>query len=74
MTTQRFSRLVGPTVRAISAVRSRHCQPPTYRPAEATTGSMPCTACGSSLHYSVTANGQTSGRCVAVACIRWSMQ
>lgn len=74
MTTQRFARLVSPTVRAISSVRRLHCQPPTYRPAQATTGTIACTHCGSTLHYSVSADGMTSGRCVATACIKWSLQ
>lgn len=74
MTTHRFSALTGPTTRAIAAVRSQHCQPPTYRPAEPVSGHMACLKCGSRLNFTVSADGHTSGRCVATACIRWSMQ
>ena len=31
-----------------------------------------CPKCGSALNYRVTADGQTHGRCVAAACIKWS--
>lgn len=74
MTTARFSALAGPTSRAIATVRSAHCQPPAYRPAEPVASNMNCPKCGSRLNFTVTAEGNTSGRCVAVACIRWSMQ
>lgn len=74
MTTARFSALAGPTARAIAAVRNQHCQPPTYRPSAPVSGHMACTKCRSRLNFTVTAEGHTSGRCVAAACIRWSMQ
>lgn len=74
MTTARFSALAGPTARAIASVRGAHCKPPTYRPSEPVAGHMSCPRCGSRLNFTVTAEGNTSGRCVAVACIRWSMQ
>jgi len=74
MTTARFAALAGPTARAIAAVRSQHCQPPTYRPDEPVSAHMNCPKCGSRLNFTVSAEGHTSGRCVAAACIRWSMQ
>ena len=58
MTTASFAALVSPTARAIASVRNEHCQPPTFKPA--------------ALNYRVTADGQTHGRCVAAACIKWS--
>lgn len=42
MTTARFSALAGPTSRAIATVRSAHCQPPAYRPAEPVASHMNC--------------------------------
>lgn len=74
MTTAAFSALAGPTARAIAAVREKHCQPPTYKPDAPVSGRIDCPKCGSRLNFTVTANGHTSGRCVAAACIRWSMQ
>lgn len=74
MTTAAFSALAGPTARAIASVRNTHCKPPTYRPSSPVSAHMNCPKCGSRLNFTVTADGHTSGRCVAAACVRWSMQ
>jgi len=74
MTTAAFSALAGPTARALAEVKNTHCRPPTYRPADALTGQIKCPKCGSRLNFSVSAEGVTSGRCVAGRCIRWSNQ
>lgn len=47
-------------------------QPPTFKPAALVGGRIDCPKCGSALNYRVTADGQTHGRCVAAACIKWS--
>lgn len=72
MTTASFSAMVGHTARAIAAGRNEHCQPPTFKPAALVGGRIDCPKCGSALNYRVTADGQTHGRCVAAACIKWS--
>jgi hypothetical protein len=74
MTTAAFSALQGPTGHAIAAVRNTYCKPPTFRPTAPVDGHIDCPKCGSRLNFTVTAEGHTSGRCVAAACIRWSMQ
>lgn len=74
MTPPQFNALSGPTARAIAAVRKQHCQPPTFKPAEPVKGQIKCPRCGSRLVYDVAADGWTSGRCVASACVRWSHQ
>lgn len=74
MTTAAFAALRGPTISAIAAVREQHCQPPTFRPRAPVSDHIRCPKCGSRLNFTVTAEGHTSGRCVAAACIRWSMQ
>lgn len=74
MTTAAFSALAGPIARAVAKVREQHCPPPTYRPSAPVSAHMNCPKCGSRLNFKVTADGHTSGRCVAAACIRWSMQ
>lgn len=74
MTDDEFSALVGPTARAIAAVRKEHCKPPTYKPDALVDGHIACPKCGSRLNFRVTADGHTSGRCAAAACVKWSMQ
>lgn len=72
MTTATFSRLAGPTARAMAAVRTEHCRPPSYRPAAAVRGTMRC-HCGGILNFTVSPiDGRTSGRCSSAGCIRWS--
>ena len=74
MTTSAFPALSPHIGRALAHVKNTHCAPPTYRPADALTGQMQCPRCSSRLNYSVSAEGITSGRCVAARCIRWSNQ
>lgn len=74
MTTAAFTALAPHIGRALAEVKKTHCAPPTYRPANALTGHMKCPKCGSRLNFSVTAEGVTSGRCVAGRCVRWSNQ
>ena len=74
MTAASFSALVGPTARAIAAMRNEHCQPPTFKPEAPVSDHIACPKCGSRLNYRVTEDGQTYGRCVAAACIKWSNQ
>lgn len=73
MTTATFNRQAGAIARAMSAVRSQHCQPPSYRPAAPVRASMRCAACGGLLNFTASAiDGRTSGRCSSAGCIRWS--
>lgn len=74
MTTATFNALMSPTIHAIAAVRNEHCKPPTYAPPEPVSGRMKCPRCNSALNFTVTSDGRTSGRCVAAACIKWSLQ
>ncbi len=71
MTTPRFNTMAGPTARAMAAVKGEHCQPPTYRPAQAVSGSMPCPRCGGSLKFTVAPSGTSTGRCTSAGCVRW---
>jgi hypothetical protein len=73
MTTQAFAARMGPTIKALAAVKTKHCAPPTYRPAGPVSGHMACPRCGSRLSYTVDADGLSSGRCVAAGCVRWSL-
>lgn len=66
--------LIGASPAPVAKVREQHCPPPTYRPSAPVSAHMTCPKCGSRLNFKVTAEGHTSGRCVAAACIRWSMQ
>jgi ribosomal protein S27AE len=36
------------------------------------TGRITCTRCGSSLRFTIMANGISRGQCAAAGCIRWS--
>ncbi|WP_422096846.1 hypothetical protein [Variovorax sp.] len=73
MTTPTFSRLVGPTARAMAAVRNTHCQPPTFRPAATTRGTIRCTHCGGNITFTASAiDGRTTGRCSSADCICWN--
>lgn len=74
MTTQAFVALMGPTIKALNAVKTQHCAPPAYRPAAPVEAHMDCPRCGSRLNYTVATTGMTSGRCVAASCIKWSLQ
>lgn len=74
MTTAAFSALSGPTARAVAAVRELHCPEPTFKPTGPVSGHIACPRCGSRVNFTVAADGYTSGRCVAAACIRWSRQ
>lgn len=55
MTTATFNRQAGAIARAVAAVRTAHCPPPTYRPAAAVRASMRCAACGGLLTYTASA-------------------
>ena len=74
MTTPAFTALAPHFRKALAVVKNTHCAPPTHRPADALIGHMSCPKCGSRLNYSVSAEGVTSGRCVAARCIRWNNQ
>ena len=72
MTTQRFNALAGPTALAMAAVKGEHCQPPTYRPAQAVSGSVACPKCGGRLQFTVAPSGISTGRCTSAGCVRWT--
>lgn len=74
MTTQAFVALMGPTIKALAAVKTQHCAPPAYRPAAPVEAHMECPRCKSRLNYTVATTGLTSGRCVAAGCLKWSLQ
>lgn len=72
MTTERFRRLSSATAQAMAAVKSEHCAPPTYRPAQPVNSSMKCRQCGGTLRFTVAASGASTGRCNSINCVRWS--
>lgn len=74
MTRASSAALYGPTSRAIAAVRREHCKPPAYKPDAPVSGHIDCPKCGGRLHFTVAADGYTSGRCPSAACIQWSGQ
>lgn len=74
MTTAAFSARIGPTAQALAAIKNRYCAPPSYAPSEQVQSHMDCPRCKSRLNFTVLVSGQTSGRCVASDCLRWSMQ
>ena len=74
MTTQAFADRMGSIAQALNAVKTQHCAPPTYGPAEPVQAHMACPRCGSRLNYTVATSGMTNGRCVAAGCLSWSLQ
>jgi hypothetical protein len=71
MTTPGFGAISSAVARAMSEVRSQHCKPPTYRPAETQRGSIGCTACRGLLTFTASAvDGRTTGRCSSANCIK----
>ena len=65
---------MSPLSRALATIKTQHCAPPAWRPAERVTSHMRCPRCGSRLNFTVETTGKTSGRCVTAECIRWSDQ
>lgn len=74
MTTEAFSHMQPYVIKALTAVKRKHCAEPTYAPPAPVTGQMECPRCKSRLNYTVATNGLTSGRCVAAGCLKWSLQ
>lgn len=74
MTTAAFTKLMGPTIKALNTVKTKHCAPPNYAPPEPVASHMDCPRCGSRVNFTVSTTGSSSGRCVAAGCIKWSMQ
>ncbi|MDP9992029.1 hypothetical protein J2W28_001057 [Variovorax boronicumulans] len=73
MTTPGFGAISSAVARAMSEVRSQHCKPPTYRPAETQRGSIRCPKCGGLVTYTASAiDGRTSGHCSSSGCIKWT--
>jgi hypothetical protein len=74
VTTAAFNRMAGPVARALNAVKSAHCQPPSYKPHQNMAGTTPCTmkACGGTIRYTVRASdGGSAGRCSSSGCLEW---
>ena len=74
MTTEAFNRTNPLVIKALAAVKNEHCRPPSYAPAAPVAAQMQCPRCKSRLNYTVGITGLTSGRCVAAACLKWSLQ
>ncbi|MEO8391168.1 hypothetical protein [Polaromonas sp.] len=74
MTTAAFNRTAGPIARALNAVKSVHCAPPTYKPVHDVTSTTPCPLCKGTIHYTVRASdGLSTGRCrTSRGCLSWS--
>ncbi len=73
MTRPSFGAFSSAVARAQAAVRSQHCQPPLFRPAQTKQGTIRCTKCGGNLTYTASAiDGRTTGRCSSVGCVNWS--
>jgi hypothetical protein len=72
LTTALWNSQVGPRARALDAIKSKHCAPPTYEPAADTKGHIECPKCRKSLKFTVLAsNGCTTGRCATAGCLAW---
>lgn len=74
MTTQAFSQMQPFVLKAITAVKRRHCAEPTYAPPEPVTGQDVCPKCKGRINYTVDTKGVSSGRCVSTSCVKWSLQ
>ncbi|BEP44093.1 hypothetical protein [Variovorax sp. V15] len=73
MTRPGFGAFSSAVARAQAAVRSQHCQPPTFRPAQSERGTIRCTKCGGNLNYTASAiDGRTTGRCSTAGCVTWN--
>jgi len=73
MTTAAFNRTAGPIARALNAIKSMHCAPPTYKPLENVSSTTPCPLCKGTINYTVRASdGGSTGRCSTARCLSWS--
>lgn len=74
MTTEAFSHMQPYIIKALTAVKRKHCAEPTYAPPAAVTGQMECPRCKGRLSYEVDTKGRTSAKCVTASCVKWSLQ
>ena len=74
MTTEAFSLMQPYVIKALTAVKRRHCAEPTYAPAVPVSDQMVCPKCKGRLNYTVDTKGMTSARCVTTSCVKWSLQ
>lgn len=74
MTTEAFSHMQPYLIKALTAVKRRHCAAPTYAPAAPVTGQDVCPKCKGRLNYEVDTKGRTSAKCVTASCVKWSLQ
>ena len=72
MTTRAYNLLQPFRRAALVAVKTEHCRPPTYKPAQDVKGEMKCPRCSSRLTYYVpAATGFSNGQCVARCGVEW---
>ncbi|GKS73691.1 hypothetical protein AVME950_02365 [Acidovorax sp. SUPP950] len=74
MTTEAFSRMQPFVLKALTAVKRRHCAEPNYAPAAPVADQIACPKCGGRLNYTVDTKGMTSARCASAGCVKWSLQ
>lgn len=72
MTTAAFMSHAGPRAQALNTIKTEHCAPPEFKPAQDVRGQMPCPKCKSTLKFTVLAsNGSSAGRCTTRGCLNW---
>lgn len=74
MTTEAFSHMQPYVIKALTAVKRKHCAEPTYAPPAPVAEQMACPKCKGRLAYTVDTKGVSSGRCVSASCVKWSLQ
>lgn len=74
MTTEAYSHMQPFVIKALTAVKRRHCMPPNYAPTEPVTGQDVCPKCKGRLGYTVDTQGRTSAKCATASCVKWSLQ
>jgi hypothetical protein len=72
MTTSNFRALASHHAQALNTIKTEHCAPPGFKPAQDVRGSIPCPKCRGTLKFSVLAsNGASAGRCTTTGCLNW---
>lgn len=72
MTTAQFRTHASPCAQALNTIKTQHCAPPEFKPAQDVRGSISCPRCKRTLKFTVLAsNGSSAGRCTTHGCLNW---